>query len=201
MRLLTVVSQNLALYDYVLGEKSLAVFVIFQDNIKCLQMPSRCCQHRCSSTFLYLQHNNSQNFQFASPIHRISIMEIVQHVPSSRLHSFIKFHLLLWNTIYTLWINFGDHAYHPAWFVPFSELPQFCIFFILFLILPFLLIMGICKIARTISDSIQHLFQGVLGLSDFHYTNVAFLFSCCTYLIAVSITSTHFLATAVSISA
>jgi hypothetical protein len=66
--------------------------------------------------------------------------------------------------------------------------------------LPILLIMGTCKIARTISDSIQHLFQGVLGLSDFHYTDVAFLFSCCTYFIAVSITSTRFLATAVSIS-
>jgi hypothetical protein len=50
--------------------------------------------------------------------------------------------------------HFGDCAYHPARFVIFAQLTHNCIFFVVFLVLHSLLIIGTCTIAPTISNRI-----------------------------------------------
>jgi len=53
--------------------------------------------------------------------------------------------------------RFGDCAHHPLRFIIFAQLAKLCIFFMIIFDIPILLFFGTCKIAQTVSDSIQHL--------------------------------------------
>jgi len=92
-------------------------------------------------------------------------MELLGPVPLSQLRRFVKPYLLLPRSRHALLYWFQNFACHPAGFVIFAPGAQVCILIIVCLIVPFLLSLGTYKIARTVSNSIQHLpkcFSGFL---------------------------------------
>jgi len=66
-------------------------------------------------------------------------------------------YLLLPNTSHAMLYRFGDCAHLPARFIIFAQLAKLCIFLIIILVFPSLLIFGTSNITQTVSDSIQHL--------------------------------------------
>jgi hypothetical protein len=117
--------------------------------------------------------DNRRNHQFGIPLPHISLTKVVGCIPPSRLGQFIKSHLLLPKPLHVVLYRFTDCAYYPARFIIITEFSELCIFFIIFLVFPNLLIIGTCKIAQTVSDSIQHPFKRCFGLSG----GGAFVFS------------------------
>jgi len=128
-------------------------------------MLSKYCWGWCGCKGVYLVLDNNQNLQFGSPVPRITRMEVVGCVPPSRLRQFSKTHLLLPTTLHAVLYFFGDCAHHPARFIT-TQLSELCIFFVIFLVFPILLIVRSGKIAKTVSDSIQHLFESRYRLSS-----------------------------------
>ena len=128
-------------------------------------MLSKCCRGWCGCSRVYLELDNCQKLYFGSPMLHISLMELVGCVPPSRLPQFVKPHLLLLKTLHAVLYCFGDCDHHPARFITITQLAELCIFFIIFLVFTILLIVGTCKIAQTVSDSIQHLFKCCFGSS------------------------------------
>jgi len=86
-------------------------------------------------------------------------MEVVGHVTPSWLHQLVKPHLLLLKSPQVLQYCFGDCAQHTARFIIFAQHAQLCVFLIISFVFPILLVVGTCKIAQTVSDSIQHLLK------------------------------------------
>jgi hypothetical protein len=81
------------------------------------------------------------------------------------LHQFVKPQLLIPKALHAVLYRFGDCANHPARFFIFAQLAMPCILFIIILVFPILLIIGICKITQTVSDSFQHLLKCDFRLS------------------------------------
>jgi len=100
--------------------------------------------------------HNCRDLQFSRPVVRISLTEVVGRIPPVWMSQFVKSHLLLPKAFHSVLYRVGDCAHHPAGFVIFAQVAKLCIYFIIILILPILLIFGTCKIAQTVSESIQH---------------------------------------------
>jgi len=164
----TVVSPNPASFDYFLVEKSLPVFALV-----CGRYQESAYAPQILSGMVWLQSDlfgveNRWNLQFGTPILHISLMEVVGCVPPYRLGQLIKPYLLLPKTLHAMLYCFEYLAHHPASIIIITQLAELCIFFIIFLVFPTLLIVGTCKIAQTVSDSIEHLFKRCIGLSGCH---------------------------------
>jgi len=73
---------------------------------------------------------------------------------------------------------FGDYPHHAARFIMFSQLAQFCILFIIILIIATLLIIGTGKITQTVSNSLRHLLNCFFGLSgcQSHFLTISHIF-------------------------
>jgi len=117
------------------------------------------------------------NLQIGCSVLLIFLVEVVCRIPPSWLCQLVKLHLRLPKPLHVALNRFGYCAHHPAGFVIFAQLALLWIivFFFIFLIL---LIVGSCKIAQTVSDSIQHLFKCVFRLSAGRYRlfNIAHIF-------------------------
>jgi len=144
-------------------------------DLRSLNMLSNCYRGWCGCSRVYLGLDNRRNHQFGSLIPHISLTKVVGCIPPSRLGQFIKSHLLLPKALHAVLYRFSHCAHHPARFIIITEFAELCIFFIFFLVCSILLIIGTCKIAQTVSDSIQHLFKRSFGLSGCG----AFVFSSC----------------------
>jgi len=129
------------------------------DDIKNLHKLFKCCLWWCGCCWVYLGLHNCRNLQFSRPVLHISLTEVVCCIPPSRLHQFVKPHPLLPNALYLVLYCFGDCAHHPARLIIFAQPAKLCIFFIINLVFPILLIFGTWKIAQTVSDSILHLLK------------------------------------------
>jgi len=157
---------NRASLDYFPVETSLAAFVIvrgwYQDPAYAVQMLS--VMVWLLSCLLGL--HNCRNLQLSCPALHVSLTEVVSHIPPSRLRQIVESHLLLQKALHGLLYRFGHCAHHPARFVIFGLFVNLCIFFIIIFIFPFLLNIGTCKIAPTVSGSIQHLLKCCFRLSN-----------------------------------
>ena len=135
------------------------------DHFMSLHMLSQCCQRWCGCSHVDLVLDNRRNLQLGIAILHISVTVVVGCVPLSWLHQFVRPHLLLPNTLYVMLYCFGDFAHHPARFIFITQLAELCIFFFIFLLIPIMISIGTCKIAQSVSDSIQNHVQHYFRLS------------------------------------
>jgi len=150
------------------------------------------------SIVIRLRLNNCQNPQFGRAVLLISVPEIVGCILPSRLSQFVELHLLLPKPLHALLYRVSDCAHHSAGFVIFAQLVLLCLFIIL--IFPIFPMVGTCKITQTVSDSNQHLLKRLFGLLDANPASSACIISSCSFWTAASVSSTRFLAPAVSLS-
>ena len=129
-------------------------------------MLSRCCRGWWGCRYDYLRPDNHLNFPFSCPVLHISLMKVVGCIPQSLLGQFVKPLLILPKTLHAVLYRFADCAHHPTRFVIITEIAKLSIFFMIFLVFPMLLIVGTCKIAQTVSDSIQHPSKRCFSLSS-----------------------------------
>jgi len=137
---------------------------VSRENVKDLHKLSKCCRWWCGCCRVCLWLHNRRNLQFSHSVLHICLMEVVGRVPTSRLHWFVKPHLLLPKALHVVLYCFGDCAHHPARFIIFAQLAKLCIFLIMILVFPILHILETCKIAQTVLDSIQNLPEWCFGL-------------------------------------
>jgi len=157
-------------------------FRLSSDDLRGLHMLSNCYQGWCGSSRVYLGLDNRQNLQFGCPIPHISFTKVVGCIPPSRLGQFVKSHLLLAKALHAVLYRFSDCAHHPARFIMSTEFAALCIFFIIFFVFPILLIIGTCKMAQTVCDSIQHLFKRCFRLPGCRatvFSSPHILHNCC----------------------
>jgi len=126
---------------------------------------SHCCQRWCGRSLCCLGLGNCQSLQCSGSILRISLTQVVGRVPPSQLLWFAKPHLDFTKTILAVQDRCGNFAHHTAQLVFLAQLAMFQIFFIVFLIVPMLLIIRTYKIALIVSNSIQHLLKYGFRLS------------------------------------
>jgi len=152
-------------------------------------MFAACCQCRCSCNLVCLQCYNCWNLQLSCPVLHISLMQVVSHLPPFWLRQFILPHLLLPNTLHVLVYCLGNCAHHAVGFIIAAQLVQRCPFFIIILILPICLIIRTCKIAQTVSNTIQYLLKYVFWISgcQSHLFSISHIFlllgNCCLYVL------------------
>ena len=157
--------------------------------IKSLHRLTRCRQCRSGHIIFRLRLNPSWNLQFGHPVLLISLTEVISRVSPGRLCQFVKLHLVLPTTLHAMLYHFGDWPYHLAGFVIFTQLPLLRTFFIMILLFPILLSVGTCKIARTISDGVEHLFKCCfrLGCCQSRHFSVSHIFlllpNCCLCIV------------------
>jgi len=120
----------------------------------------KCWRCRMYCIVVCMRFDGCRNVKFGSALPLVTFTSLVGRIPPSRFCQFIKLHLLLWKSLQALLYCFRDCDHHPAEFIIFAWLAVLSIF-ILFLIL---LIARTCKIAQTVSDSIQQLFKPLSGL-------------------------------------
>jgi hypothetical protein len=153
------VSPNPASFDNFPVEMSLAAFGIVWGRYR---QPALALQMLSGMVWLQpclLGLPNCRNLHFSCPGLHLSLTDVVGRIPPSWLHQFFKTHLLLLKALNLVLYRFGGCAHQPAWFVLFAHRGKPCISFIIILVFPILLILGFCKIAQTVSDSIQHLLK------------------------------------------
>jgi len=132
------------------------------DNIKSLHKVSISCQWCCGCSHVCVGLHNCWNIEFSPPVLYISLTAVVGLVPTSPLRQIVNPYVLLLKTLHAMLYHFGTCAHCPASSVNIALLlRQHCIILIM-LVLPILNIIRTCKIAQTVSDSIQcHLRYGV----------------------------------------
>jgi len=159
-----------------------------EDNVKSLHQLSPCCRCRLCSIIFCLWLNSCWKLQLGNPISRISLTDVVSRLSPSRLSQFFKLHMVLPNTLHALLHHFEDCAHHPAGFIIFAQLAQLWMFLIILFVFPILLIVGICKISQTVSDSSQHLLTCLFRLSGCRsclcsFSNIVLLqHDCCLWV-------------------
>ena len=118
----------------------------------------------CGCTHFCLRLHNCRNLQLSRPVLHISLTEVVDRVPPTWLGHFVKPHLLLPNALHAVLYHLGDFAHYLDRFVIFAQLAMLYIFFIIILLIPIILIVGSCKMAQTVCDSIQYLLKSYFSL-------------------------------------
>jgi len=96
----------------------------------------------------------------------ISLSEVVGRIPPAWLRQLVKRDLLRPKMLRVMQSRFADCADDPAGFIIHAQLGQLRIVFVIILVLPILRIIQTCKIARIISDGVQHLLKCCFGLWD-----------------------------------
>ena len=174
-----------------------------RDSIKSLHKHTKCRRHWWHWIVCCLRLNNSRNLQLGCPILLIPLTEVVGCVSPRWLCQFVKLHLRLPKMLPEILYCFRDFAYHPAGLVIIAQLAPLRIFLVIILIFPILPIMPSSELARSLRlspkafNNSSHVVSGLVVINP---TFSAFLISSCSYFIAVSESSTRFLATAVSLS-
>jgi len=120
-------------------------------------MLSKCCWWWCGCCRVRSRLHNCLNLQLSYHKLHNSLKEVVSSVPLSRLHQFVKPHLLLPKALHAVLYRSWDCDQLPARFIIFTQLAKLWIFLIIILDFSILLILGTCKIAQTVSDRSQHL--------------------------------------------
>ena len=138
---------------------------------------SKCCRGRCSCKLVLFELNHCRDLQFSYHILFIPFTEVVCGVLPSRGFQFVPPHQLLPKSLDVVLNHFGNSALHPARFVIFAQLAPLCIWIIV-LIIPVLFLVRTCKIAQTMSDSIQHLMTSRFWLSgcQSHISSISDIF-------------------------
>lgn len=169
-------------------------------DIKGYHQLTKCYWYWCGWNLFCFHLNICRNLQVGHPIHHICLAKTIDWVPISQLCVFINLDQHLLKIIRRLWYCFGDCTHHPAGFVIFIWQALLCIFLIMFIVFPILLIIGTYKIAQTVSDSIPLLVTSFLGSQVVNPALSTILISSWSCLIALSAFSTCYLATAVTLS-